>query len=264
MIDNLKLKPLDRRYIDQAILLAQENYEREQKQVSALFNKQYMDEIAQVMTKIFQNEMGCMALEGDVLIGYLGFPDIWKDTETVQATFSPVCGYAIKAGYDRAKLISQLFQLSSETLIKKGVGKYHITVYAHDRDVIESYVYNQFGLLCTEAIKTIQTRFSENVDDSIQYKEMNKDEIKQNKHQLIVLWRALVKHLQSSPVYYYGSEFTDEVYLEHILSVNTRLFVAFERDRIIGIVDCSKDCNHFAIQDDETMNIGDLYVEKTY
>ena len=260
----MEFKPLKKCYMDQAILLAQENYEIEQQQVAALYNKNYKEDITQAVTGIFENEMGYMALDGDVLIGYLAFPNSWKETDAIHGTYSPVCGYAIKAGVDRAKIISQLFQRSSEDLIKRGVGRYQITVYAHDSDVIESYVFNQFGILCTDAIKMIQTRFCDALDGSVQYKELTKNEIKKDAYQLIALWRELVKHLQSSPTYYLGAEFTDEVYLDHILNEDTRLFVAKDQDRIIGIVDCSKDGNHFATQDEETMNIGDLYVVKSY
>jgi len=161
-------------------------------------------------------------------------------------------------------MISQLFQKSSETFIKDCIGNYQITVYAHDREVIESYVFNQFGLLCTDAIKMIHTPFCETLETSVQFKELTKQEIQYNAYQLISLWRNLVKHLQSSPTFYLGAEFTDEVYLDHIHHKDTRLFVVKDHDRIVGIIDCSKEGNHFANRDMETMNIGDLFIEEDY
>lgn len=262
----MEFKPLKKCYIEQAVALAQENYEREQQQVEALMKKDYREEMTQIVTDIFQNELGYVALENNKLVGYLAFYKSWKETETdtVRTIYSPACGYAIQAGYDRGKMISQLFQKSSETFIKEGVGNYQMKVYAHDRDVIESYVFNQFGLLCTDAIKWIQTPFCESLEASVQYKELTKQEIRVDAYQLISLWRNLVKHLQSSPTFYLGAEFTDEVYLDHIQQEDTRLFVAKDGDRIIGIVDCSKEGNHFANRDENTMNIGDLYIEEAY
>jgi hypothetical protein len=47
-----------------------------------------------------------------------------------------------------------MFQHASETLCEKAVTLYNIKVYAHDTEVITSYVLNNFGILCTDAIRS--------------------------------------------------------------------------------------------------------------
>lgn len=260
----MEFKQLNVTYIEAAIHLAQENYQYEQQQVAALYNKDYREELTTALTEIFQTGSGCLALENGELIGYLAFHKSWDDTENVKETASPIYGYGIRKGYDRAKMISLLFQKASEEMMKEGIGRYHITVYAHDHEALSSYTFNQFGILCTDAIMNIHTEFCKQINDEYEYTELTKDEIRDYESELLALWHDLVAHLQASPTYYLGAEFTDEVYLDHITSRSTRLFVVKDKGRIIGILDGSLDGNNFANHDPATMNVGDLFIEASY
>ena len=258
-------KGLNKIYIEEAVKLAKENYLLEQQHVDALYNKNYEKEIYQNVTRIFEKEMGIVAIDNDKLIGYLAFPNYWEThIAGVKETFSPICGYGIHSSYDRAKIISMLFQKASEKMLRDGVGRFNITVYAHDVDVISSYVLNQFGILCTDTIKNLNDIICTECSSKCNFEELSKGEITNNLEQLLAMWRKLANHLQMSPTYYLGEEFTDDVYWNHINDENTRLFVARDGNKIIGIMDSSIGGNNFANNDEGTVNIGDLYIEESY
>lgn len=257
---------IDIHYLDEAVQLAQENYMMEKESVGALFDKDYKNELQELLSKIIQKQFGIMAVDDDgSLIGYLCFN---KPNNTYIADISiansPIYGYAIRKGYDRGKIISLLFQHSSEILLNNNVGFFEIKVYAHDKDVITSFVLNQFGILCTDVIKMVDDPIITSFSSGLSFNELNKDDIAKNKSSLLSLWRQLVKHLQSSPTYYPGIEFTDEVYWEYINDVSTRLFVVKDNKNIVGMLNASQDGNCFANHDDKTMNVGDLYIQSSY
>lgn len=260
------LKELDMNFLDEAVELAIENYKLEQEKVNALYNIDYKDELYILLRELFNKKFGSMIFNNNrELIGYLAFSGMY-DThiENIKRSYSPIYGYSIKTGNSRDKTISLLFQHVSEKLVKNNVGFFEIKVYAHDADVITSYVLNQFGILCTDTIKNIETPICETFKGSYNYVELTKQDIIANKTVLLQLWSRLRNHLRKSPTYYPGVEFTDDVYWNYINDSSTRLFVARDGVEIIGILDASRDGNCFANIDDKTMNVGDLYILESY
>lgn len=263
----MEFRKLDNKYIDECVSIAFNQYCKEQRLVAALYDKDYRKEIYKSIHAIFECGNGVMAFEEDKLVGYLAFGGIWNktvDLELINAISCPLCGYGISEGYDRAKVASLMFQHASEMLCEKAVALYNIKVYAHDTEVITSYVLNNFGILCTDAIRSTDSPISTNSARKYSYKELSKEEVNKNEEELLKLWHELVKHLRTSPTYYPGEEFTDDVYFEYIHHENTRLFVAKDDENIIGMMDVSRDGNSFINKECDTMNVGDLFFKPNY
>lgn len=261
----MDFKSLDLNLISEAANLALENYYDEQKRVDALYCRDYKDVLQKQLSSLFEKQLGVMAFCNSSLIGYLAFSAI-NDTQiiNIKKASSPIYGYGIEKGNDRGKIISLLFQYASEELLSKSVGFFDIKVYAHDTSVLTSYVLNQFGILGTDAIKNIDCPICKNCNNQYDYLEFTKEDITQSKTALLALWNELVEHLRKGPTYWPGIEFTDEVYWNYINDSDTRLFVAKDKEKIIGIMDASQDGNSFANSDANTINVGDLFVLRTY
>ncbi len=258
-------KELNLDFLDDAVNLAMENYKSEQKKCCGLYNKDYKNELYILLQDLFQKQLGAMLFNNDELIGYQAFTGIYDThTSNIKKSYSPIHGYGIKAGNDRGKVMSLLFQHTSNKLVKNNVNSFEIKVYAHDTEVITSYVLNQFGILCTDTIKDIEIPICKNAIRSYTYTELTKKDIETNQAGLIQLWEKLVNHLKQSPTYYPGIEFTNDSYLGYINDPSTRLFVAKDNMNIIGIVDASNDGNCFMNTDDKTMNVGDLFILEHY
>ncbi|MBZ9689626.1 GNAT family N-acetyltransferase [Clostridium estertheticum] len=261
----MEFKKLDNQYLDACVNIAAGRYSEEQKAVPALYFKDYEKEIYKSVKHIFDNDTGIMAFEKGELAGYLSFGEIWEEHDNlIKGISSPLCGYGISKGYDRGKIASLLFQHASEILCKKGVGIYNITVYAHDIDVITSYVLNNFGILCTDAIRIIELPICAEPIGKYTYEELSAEEIDNKADCLLEMWHKLVEHLRMSPTYYPGEEFTDSAFLDYIHEEGTRVFVAKEQKNIIGMIDVSKDGNNFVTREEDTMNVGDLYLKPLF
>lgn len=262
--------------VEACTLIARNQYFKEREFVESLYKKDYSLDISKSLNRLFDCGNGIIAHENEEILGYLAFGNInTRDNGVakINSISSPVFGYGIKMNTDRGKLASQLFQQASMHLSDLGVEEYSIKLYAHDSDVIEAYVFNNFGILCTDGMcrtKTENTWTEEDIvsidhnnskiDLKVVFKELTKSDMEKNEDVLICLWQGLVRHLRSSPTYYPGDEFKDEVFLTHIYDEGTRVFVAMAGDQIIGMVDVSKDCNSFITRDLETINIADLYI----
>lgn len=259
-------KPVEESCLSAAVLLAADEYYAEQKNVSAFDDKDYLPEIKDGINKLLHNGKSLMIYENDVPVGFIGlFVNDNKDTEGYKRAFNPIGGYGIKKGTDRGKIASLLFQYISELLLQNNVRHYVINIYAHDKEVIMSFVLNQFGILCVDAIKNIDVPFITEKVDGFDFKELSKRDIQEHKGTLLRMWRDLANHLRKSPAYYYGAEFTDDAYWEHVNDTNTRLFAAMDdAQQIIGFVDASRFGNCFANSDAATVNVGDLYVDLAY
>lgn len=261
----MKFIELDDQYLDACVDIAMEQYSRAQSSVYGLYLKDYKKEIFQYLKNSFGNHNGIMAFEKNKLVGYLAFGETWGgQLNTLKEISSPLWGYGISEGYNRGKMASLLFQHASEILCKNSVGNFNITVYASDYEVIKSYVLNNFGILCTDAIRMIDMPICQEPEGEYTYKELTKKEIDIKVDYLLELWRELVQHLRMSPTYYPGEEFTDRVFLDHIHNDGTRLFVVEENEKIIGMIDVSKDSNSFITKEEDTMNVGDLYIKQNY
>ena len=47
----------------------------------------------------------------------------------------------------------------------------------------------------------------------------------------------IIKHLQNSPVFYPGNEFTEELYRDFYMSEETEVIVAYDKAEIIGMIE---------------------------
>lgn len=79
---------------------------------------------------------------------------------------------------------------------------------------------------------------------------------------LLELYHELVHHLQCSPAFYPGKEFTDELYQEYIQMPETKVFIARKDGNIVGMIDASPDMNHF-LGGEGTIYTGDIYFIET-
>lgn len=261
----MDFEELNSTYIDDAVKLALDNYYAEQRQSEALYNKSYENEIYQSINELFDKKIGVVVLEKGELIGYLAFGNMWgSKANGVKSVSSPIHGYGIKPGTDRKKITSLLFQYASQSMCKARVGNYNITVYAHDIDVLSSYVLNQFGILCADAIRNINSPINKSFNEQYVYEELSSKEKIYQAEYLLCLYHELIEHLRRSPTFYPGEEFTDKIFLDYIQDEGTRIFVAKDCYGIIGMMDASNDGNNFVTRETDTMNVGDLFLKEAY
>lgn len=254
------LEKLNEKYIEDAVKLAQAEYDMEKEHVEALYEKDYKEILTHSLNDMFRGKYGVVAVEKGKLIGYLGF---WGGMDghfgNVKGSFSPLFANAI-SGENRGKTASLLFQHASEEMIKEGILSFAICNYSHDFEVATSLTMNGFGIRCSDAIRKVDKPLN------IQF---NKDYIYEEIHYndagcLLKLKNGLVRHLRKSPTYFPNNEFSPEVFAAMCNRRQSRFFVAKDKLVIIGYIEIMKDGETFITEEPDMLSICGAYLKEDY
>lgn len=247
-------------YLKLCVEIAKKEYLRECESVKELFEENYEAELYDRLKIPCINGNGFVCIDGNNVCGFI-ITHINHEEKTDRVTI-PVWGYGIEHS-NRTKVMSFLFQYLAEKVMSINTNvQFVVKIYAHDYDILSFFTSCQFGILCTDTVKNTSDDIYS--DSKVICRELSKKEILNRKAELLRLYRLLVKHLQESPVFYPGKEFTEDVYLNYILGGTTRMFAAFDGDTIIGIIDASIDYGCFLLNSNDIFNVGDIYLEKAY
>lgn len=207
-----------------------------------------------------QEAESLLVIHNEELVGVL-FYFTWQEGETRYCEI-PLIGYAAKQENEE-KYIGVLFQKLAEKYVNAGKTYFSIHVYAKDEKIKQLFSYMQFGMMAETGIRKIETKYK--VNTSVQIRTLNKTEITQRWHEVWQLTRCIIDHLKTSPIFYKGDEFTEEVYQEFFMDQGTSVHIAFDKnDKMIGMIESNKDTNPFVFGKEKATNIGEAYVISEY
>lgn len=255
---NVEIKPLEIQHIDTLADMALENYLLEKTRVSALYplDKNYF---ANKLHQLFINGIGNIALKDGALIGYLIFQ---VDIEN-QSANSPLYGYGIRHE-NRSEIIGGLFQKTAATLGEKFCKNLRVNVYAHDIEVLQTYIMSSFVMDTTDVVRDTKISVNAKMLDYT-YKEIDKEELLHYKDEVIEFYRNLINHLRVSPIFYTCDEFLPiEERFHDFLSDTIRVFTIFDKTNLVGMVISEPSDIELAEADETAMNLSDLFVATDY
>lgn len=260
-------------HLDQAKTIAMSNYEEERLSIPILPQIQELPDLKHFA----DNQLGVAAFEGDQMLGFLGaylpHEDVFGTTG-VRGTFSPVHAHGVIAadpmkgslGYNlnRERIFSLLYQAAAKKWVKEGIRSHAIGLYTYDKEAIQSFFYNGFGLRCIDAIRSLDDAV--NPKDlttekslKIEYCELNKEDWRH----LLDHHNGLITHLGDSPTFMKFNLFTeDELY--NRTNENTRYFVAKEQDKYIAYIKIDTEGENYITMDRGMMNICGAYCIPIY
>lgn len=250
---------VEMKYLDQIVDIAYSNYLREC-DYNDLMEGLEKEDLKSCLKTPVENGQGVVYIDGDKVLGYLIYSADWDTPKTMNYYF-PFWGYGA-LGEKREKIISMVFENLAAKICKDKAVHFQIKVYAHDREIIQLFSFLQFGTQCEEGIRSTSEKIQGN--DKISVGELSKEDITMRWDEIWVLLKKLIEHLKKSPVFYPGTEFTEEVYKEFFLDPSVRLFVAEADDKIIGLIAASKDGNSFLTDGNDCFNTGEIYVDEKY
>lgn len=257
----MEFRSPEQKYVEEAVELAMIEYENECTANKQLLVKNYRDTYKESISLIFKGKYGLVAVEDEKLVGYLMF---WGGSEghfgNVKGSFSPLFGSAF-GGRDRQKTASLLFENVSKIMIKDEILSFAICKYAHDKEIAEVLILNGFGIRCSDAIRDLSKIDELKINSGCRY-----EEISYKKAGILLnLKNGLVKHLNSSPVYFPNPEFTAEKFAELCKKRKSRFFVAYNAgDKPVGYIEVSYDGETFISEDSDVLNICGTYVDFDY
>lgn len=251
---------LNEKYLEDAVKLAQAQYDMEQKHIEALYEKDYKDVFTDLLSEIFNKKYGLVALEGGKVLGYLSF---WGGMNghfgNVKGCFSPLFANAY-CGENRGKLASLLFQHTSEKMVEEEILSYAICIYSHDVEIMTSLTMNGFGIRCSDAIRNVDKPLNIQVNTKYSYEGIHYSQA----GCLLPLKNSLERHMRKSPTYFPNEEFTEESFIALCNRRQSRFFVAKDKSEIIGYMEIMGDGETFITEEADYLHICGAYLKEDY
>lgn len=254
----MKFYNVDEIYIKESLVLAIEEYSIECSKCTQLIKRSFEKELGMIIQRIFKYKYGKVAIENGRVIGYLAFVGPWDGVDgNVKGVFSPLGGSAF-SGDNRNMLASRLLEEVSTDLVADGICSFSLSRYAHDEEIGRSFVMNGFGIRCSDAIMKISTRTKiSELNEDIRFQELVGDE----KKEISKLRKELIKHLCSAPIFFPTNITKYDDWFEND---KIRVFVAKEKNRVIGYMSLDIEAETFVSESDNIYNICGAYVDKEY
>ncbi|MGF7057929.1 GNAT family N-acetyltransferase [Brassicibacter mesophilus] len=254
----MKFEDTEQKYVEEALVLALEEYGIECTKCPQLMKRSFEKELEIIIQRLFNNKYGKVAVENGKIIGYLAFEGPWDGFHgNVKGVFSPLGGSAF-SGDNRNVLASKLLQEVAADLVADGVCSFALSRYAHDEEVGRSFVMNGFGIRCSDAIMKLSTRTKiSELNEDIRFQELGKDD----KREISRLRKELIKHLCSSPAFF-PTKITQ--YDNWFENDRIRVFVAKEKNKVIGYMSLDTEAETFVSESDNIYNICGAYVDKEH
>ncbi|MBE6936636.1 MAG: GNAT family N-acetyltransferase [Ruminococcaceae bacterium] len=172
----------------------------------------------------------------DTVLGYLMAGEGWVE-DGVQCYHVPVWGSGSAEAKD--KILPKIFAHAAETLVTCRPVRFEWDLYAHDDPLIRAVSRLQFGIQYEEALRDTAEEIPD--DSPVSVREWGKAELASRWGEVWALLSLLIRHLQKSPVFYPGKEFTEEVYRAFLLDPDTRLFAAEQDGVLCGIIEANRE-----------------------
>jgi GNAT superfamily N-acetyltransferase len=251
---------LNEKYLEDAVKLAQAQYNMEHKHIEALYERDYYDILTDLLNEIFKNNHGLVVVERGKVLGFLGFLEGRNGHfGNVKGSFSPLFANAY-GGEHRGKIASLLFQHVSEEMIKEEILSYAICIYGHDAEVMSSLTMNGFGIRCSDAIRNVNKPLNIKVNTKYSYEEIQYSEA----GCLLSLKNRLVRHLRKSPTYFPNEEFFEEGFIAMCNNRKSRFFIVKDKSEIIGYMEIMNDGETFITEEPDMLNICGAYLKENY
>ena len=258
---SVEIRPFESKFFDDLLDLAVGSYNMERIKTTALLGDIDKNYFYKNLQRIVAQGIVNIAVENGEIVGYLGFNK--GKSSIAKSAISPLFGYGIRHN-NRSNVISQLFQKTASTLCENYINDLWVNVYAHDSDVLWTYIMSAFSMDVTDVVRDtgmpVQSK-----PVAYDFREIDKSTLLNYNHEVTELYRDLINHLRVSPVFYHCKYFLPvEDRFEDLLSNNIRVFSVFDGDIFIGMVNAESPDKGFAIEDLNAMSLGDLFIAPPY
>ena len=158
---------------------------------------------------------------------------------------------------DRKRIYSYLYEAAADIWVERGVLSHAIGVYSHDKQAVDSFFHNGFGMRTIDAIRNMEA-IGVNLDDEYVYRELDESEYVN----INPLRNKLINHLNSSPMFMPHKQVADESFLKELKQKPRRYFAAVKEGEIIAYIKITEEGESFIGDLDCMANIQGAYMKK--
>lgn len=201
---------------------------------------------------------GFVYLEDGRCVGYLLYNE-WEEEDGLHCRI-PEWGLGAESD-NREKVIGYLFQALAEEKVKEKTILFSVELYAHDVEMQRLFSYMEFGIQAETGVCVLDGM---ECLPELDVRIISKEELEKRWLEVWRLVEQLVNHLKKSPVFYFGKEFTEEVYREFFMDEGTMVYIAENIGKIVGLIQTNEDVLAPLFSDEEAANVADVFVLPEY
>lgn len=260
---------MEEKHVEEAVQLSTLAYKDECQAMDSLPTIDFSETIKQNLISMIDNNLGIIAIENGKIIGFLaGYGPINEFFGKSNGIFIPIDGHGtIKE--NRNYIYTSLYREAAKYWASKEIFTHGIGVYSHDLSTLNNFFVNGFGMRCVDAITSLyQNPLTFEALKNVQLKGIKDlafsealfDEI-ENIHRLRL---KLEKHLNESPVFFYGGHMDLKTYTEDRIKRKSRFFVCKKQDELIAYIEITSDGENFVSLHKSVVNICGAYINEQY
>jgi len=213
--------------------------------------------------KYVDNSNFVVAIESGKIAGFMSGFSINEFKGTAKGALSLPLLHGIADEYDKKYLYSELYRRASDLWVNSGCYTHAVMLYVNDKDVIDPWVMNGFGMLVIDAVRPLEEIAIPNIDNNMLIRKADITDLIGMEH----LFKGIDKHLSSSPIYLYdhiSENYIDE-YRDWLKTEGNNLWIAEINSKIIGYLKTNTtEINMDELDDGYTMAINGAYVLPEY
>jgi len=246
---------LSREHLDEAVRLVTDGYQDERRAVSVLpFHQSYEEVFRKGIDRLIKTGKGVAAIKEGHLVGFLAMMAVDAFKGLNRGAYSPIYGHAaISEG--KRDIYLRMYEVLAGIFVKNGCLTHAITMFAHDKEAVDTWFWNGFGLRCVDAIRPV-TPLETEAPIPYDIRMITADEA----GIILPLQQEHAKYYSRSPLFMCVFKVPD---LEDVVNLLTRdgrmMWVAFDHESPVAYVEVRPGGETFVSDDPKMLNICGAY-----
>ena len=254
----IQYEQLDEKYVNAAADLIMSAYIEERIAIPLLPDeKEYLNSFRELIKNLFNNGTGVVAVRDAELIGFIAGFEVEELFGKCKGIYSPLYGHGGKKEY-RSILYQELYKHVAEIWVRNACMTHALTFFAHDKETIDVWFWQGFGLRCVDAIREAKPIYANNLNIIIRKANILDIPALANIH------RRHNMYYRNSPVFMPRiDEDPIQDLTEWLEKNNHHLWVAYQDGKPLGYMRIQPSAETFVSEHKDVMNITGAYVIET-
>lgn len=255
----IEYQPLRGSHVELALELVLSAYREEQQAVSCLPEGHlFLDTLKQAIAELFSRGSGIAAVKQGRLAGFLAGYETGPLFGTSNGIYCPLFGHgAIKE--ERTAIYQGLYSWAAQVWVEKGHRSHAISLFAHDRETVDTWFWLGFGMRCVDSIRPAEAVKVEKVPPGIVIRKGTDQEIPG----LREIMSEFRKFWPQSPTFMLsGNDDPVENYCNWFKESNRHFWVAYRGRKPVGQIRIQPGGESFISQPPDIMNITSAFVSE--
>jgi len=254
-MSRIVFKTFDLVHIEEAIRLVSHYYQEEKNEVSELPSFfDYHQNLTKHLKSLVVNQLGIVAIEDDIVIGFISGFSIPSFFGKAQGIFVPVYGHAA-IQTRKCEIEQHLYVEAARRWVNQGIYTHSIAIFAHDKDLKDMWFHLGFGNRCIDAIRQVQSHNT--INPLYQFEEITS----QNVHSVVPIHEKHHQYYRQSPIFM-PNQNEDALLdlLDWLKDSNHRMFSIKTNDQVVGYIRYQMNGESLFSIHNHMRNITGLYV----